>query len=278
MKFGVHLALWMKRWEDDVVPYIEEAARIGFDGVELSLLGMTEANIARIRRALDETGLELTCTTGLGLDSDVSSEDAEVRRAGQAYLAWAVETASALGGSLLSGVLYAPWGERVAERREERWQRSVEALRQVAPLAEVNGVTLGLEAINRYETDLVTTAALATRMAEEIAHPNVGVLLDTYHMNIEERNIAKALHATGDRLVHLHIVENDRGVPGSGHIPWGSVTEALKRLPYRGWATLEMFVQPDLAVSSDLAIWRPIEPDPSEAARRGLAFLRERLS
>ena len=278
MKFGVHLALWMKTWQDDVAPYVEEAARLGFDGVELSLLGMTDANIARIKRVLTETGLELTCTTGLGPDTDVTSDDPELRQAGQAYLAWAVETAEALGSSLLSGVIYAPWGQRVAGRREERWQHSIEALRRVAPLADARGVTLGLEAINRYETDLVTTAAQALRMAEEVGHPRVGVLLDTYHMNIEEKNMAEALHAVGNRLVHLHVVENDRGVPGSGHIPWDAVTKALGVLPYDGWITLEMFVRPDLTVSSDLTVWRPIEADPSDAARRGLTFLRERLS
>jgi D-psicose/D-tagatose/L-ribulose 3-epimerase len=276
VKFGVHIALWMKSWDDNVVPYIEEAARIGFDGVELSLLGMDDDAIERIGHTLKANRLELTCTTGLASSTDITSADPAVREAGITYLKWAVDTVAALGGTTLSGVIYAPWGKRTMPEREVRWRRSVEALRQVAPHAAARGVALGIEAINRYETDLVTTAAQAVRMAEDTGYEGVGVLLDTYHLNIEEKDIGAALRVAGRRLIHMHVVENDRGVPGSGNIAWDAVAQALSDIGYGGWVTLEMFVQAGVAVSPDLAIWRPI--DPSEAARRGLAFLQERLS
>jgi D-psicose/D-tagatose/L-ribulose 3-epimerase len=278
MRFGVHLALWMKTWHDDLAPYIEEAARIGFDSVELSLLGLSAGEVERLRRTLDETGVEVTCTTGLSAEQDVTSDDPAVRRAGIGYLEEAIRIAARVGSPLLSGVIYAPWGQRRAHGRRERWNRAVEALRAVALLAEDHGVTLALEPINRYETDLVTTSDQAARMVGEIDHPNVGILLDTYHMNIEEKRLGEALTSAGAHLAHLHVVENDRGVPGSGHIAWPEVAASLRELGYRGRATLEMFVQPDLDVSSDLSVWRPIEVEPSAAARAGLAFLRERLS
>ena len=275
MKYGVHIALWMRSWQDDILPYLEEAARLGFDGCELSLLGMDEANVARLRGAATELGLELTCTTGLATESDITSDSEVVREVGVHYLEWAIRTAAGLGSHLLTGVIYAPWGKRLMQERQLRWERSAEALKRVAPLARDLGVTLGIEAINRYETDLVTTAADAVRLADWVDEPNVGVLLDSYHLNIEEKSIGRALRDSASRLVHLHCVENDRGVPGSGHLPWGELFGALREIGYDRWLTLELFVQADEAVSPDLAIWRDIEADPSEAARAGLAFLRE---
>jgi D-psicose/D-tagatose/L-ribulose 3-epimerase len=278
MKFGVHIALWMKSWQEDVTPHLERAADLGFDGVELSLLGTVADNPTRVRKALKALRLEVTCTTGLSLEHDITSDDPEMRQAGLRYLEGAIARAAALGSPLLSGVIYAPWGQRTMVRRGERWQRSIETLKAVASFALDHGLTLGIEAINRFETDLVTTAAQANRMAEEVDEANVGVLLDTYHMNIEEKRVAQALRDSKRHLVHLHCSENDRGAPGSGHVPWGEVFEGLEDIGYDRWVTLEMFVQPDEAVSSDLAIWRTIEPNPSEAARQGLAFLREHLT
>lgn len=277
-KFGVHIALWMKTWQDDVVPYIEEAARLGFDGVELSLLGMTDDNIARIRKCLDETKLELTCTTGLNMAQDITSDDLDVRKVGIEYLEQSIKTVAALGSPLLSGVIFAPWGKRVMQNRDVRWARSVEALKSVAPLAKEHGVTLGIEAINRFETDLTNTAAQAVQLANDVDESNVGVLLDSFHMNMEEKDIVGALKHAKDKLVHFHCVENDRGAPGSGHTPWPIFFEGLKAINYDGWLTLEMFILANETVSPDLAIWRPIELDPSKAAKQGLAFLKEHMA
>jgi len=277
MKFGVHIALWMKTWNDDIIPYLDEAARLGFEGAELSLLGMTDTNITHIRRVLHDLRLDVTCTTGLSEAHDITSADPAIRRAGVQYLESAIRTAEALGSPLLSGVIYAPWGKRTMAHRTERWERSVKALKQIAPLAAAHGVTLGIEAVNRFETDLVNTAAQASGMADAIGEPNVGVLLDTYHMNIEEKNLGEALRKGRHTLVHLHAVENDRGAPGSGHVPWEEVATALREIRYDGWVTLEMFIQANQPVSPDLAIWRTIEDDPTDAAARGLSFLREAL-
>ncbi len=276
MKIGVHLALWARRWDDDVIPYAETAADLGFDGVELSLLGMTTDRILAIRQALARRGLQITCTTGLSPQADISSLDPAVRAAGLEYLAQAIRTTAGLGSRLLTGVLYAPWNVRLQEQREQRWAHCVDGLREAARIADAEGVTLGLEAINRFETDLVNTARQATQLCEDVGMPAVGVLLDAFHMNMEEKHIGDAIRATGRRLVHFHCDENDRGVPGSGHIAWDEIFDALRDIGYDGWLTLEMFVAANLAVSSDLAIWRQIEPDPTRTAREGLAFLRGR--
>lgn len=278
MKIGVHLALWANQWDDDVIPYADIAADLGFDGVELSLLGMTTDRIRAIRQAVEGRNLEITCTTGLRPQTDISSLDPALRATGVEYLMQSVATTAALGGHLLTGVLYAPWNVRVQANRAQRWEHCVAGLRRVARVAEEADVTLGLEAINRFETDLVNTAAQATRLCEEVDSPAVGVLLDTFHMNMEEKHMGDAIRATGKHLVHMHCDENDRGVPGSGHIPWDEVFQALRDIRYAGWLTLEMFVAANQSVSSDLAIWRQIEPDSTEAARQGLAFLKSRTS
>lgn len=273
MKHGVHIALWMRRWDEDVVPHIHTADGLGFDGVELSLLSMSPAEIRRIREALDASGLEVTCTTGLNASQDVTSEDPEVRAQGKQALRHAIGLAADLGAGLLSGVIYAPWGQPLQARREERWNRAVDALQDAGETARTLGLRLGIEAINRYETDLVNTATQACAMARDVGMTNVGVLLDTYHMGIEEKDVGKAIRECGEQLMHLHVVENDRGVPGSGHSPWESIGAALRDIGYQGWATLEMFVQAQQVVSPDLFVWRAIEPDPTQAARLGHAFL-----
>lgn len=275
MKIGVHAATWMRTWRDDVVPLVRDAATLGFDSVELSLLGGDAAARRRVRQEARATGLDLTCTTGLAPSTDVGSADPEVRAAGRAALASAIRATAELGAKHLSGVLYGAWGHSEPERRGERWGYAVDALRSVARLARDEGVVLGIEAINRYETDLVNTAAQAAAMADDVAEPGVGVLLDAYHMNIEEKNAAEAVRATGSRLVHLHVAGNDRGVPAAGTLGWTDLFSALHEVGYDGRVTLEMFVQAHVDVSPDLTVWRDIEPDPTDAARRARTFLSE---
>lgn len=277
MRLGLHAATWMSSWNDDVVPILGRAADLGFDSVELSLLGGDDAAYRRVARAGRELGLDLTCTTGLSPASDVGSADPAVRSAGHAALASAVRAATALGARRLSGVIYGAWGHVEPERRTERWDRAVEALQQVAPAANDGGVVLGIEAINRYETDLVNTAAQASAMADAVDRPNVGVLLDAYHMNIEEKDPVAAIVSCGSRLVHMHVAGNDRGVPADGTLDWLALFGALRTIGYDERVTLEMFVRSDVDVSRDLTVWRPIEPDPHDAARRALGFLQERI-
>jgi D-psicose/D-tagatose/L-ribulose 3-epimerase len=271
--FSIHAALWNRTWADDVAPFVHEAAELGYDAVEVSLLG-DDAGFARVARVAREAGVRLTCTTGLSAATDVGSADPSVRAAGRAALERAVRSAETLGSRLLSGVVYGAWGVVDPARREERLALATEALAGVAPLAADVGVTLGIEAINRYETDLVNTADQALALVGAIGAPNVGVLMDAYHMNIEEKDPAAALRRCGAHLVHLHVAGRDRGVPEPATLERFGLREALHDLGYQGTITCEMFVQAHVPVSADLTVWRAIEPDPSDAARRALAALR----
>ena len=277
MKYGVHVALWMARWPEDISPHIRTVKELGFDGVEISLLGMSDEKIDHLRQLTKDLGLEVTCTTGLSPEQDIASNDPEVRDAGLNYLRWGIETAAKLGSELLTGVVYAPWGYFRPSEKTHRTSRSAESLASLTGALAENGMTLGLEAINRFETDLLNTADEACALARQTGSKDIGVLLDAVHMNMEEKDIGAAIRRSADRLVHFHCVENDRGVPGSGHTPWADIFSALRDINYDRWLTIEMFVRAGVEVSPDLNIWRPIETDPTEAARAGLAFLREQI-
>jgi len=278
VRVAVHTAVWVAEWGENLVPHLELAAKLGYDGAEISLLGLEETTAATLKRVASDLGIALLCTTGLGPDTDVTSEDPSVRAAGIDYLRRAADIVASSGSDLLTGVIYGPWGLGPAGARAERQLRSAEVLASVAPTFAERGITLGIEALNRFETDLVNTAAEAVEFTSRIDAPNVGVLLDTFHMNIEERSLADALQIAGARLVHVQLADNDRGAPGTGHIDWDEVFDNLMLLAYDRWVSLEMFLQAGLPVSADLRIWRPIAPDPTGAAADGLEFVRRELA
>jgi D-psicose/D-tagatose/L-ribulose 3-epimerase len=275
MKFGIHAGLWMARWTDDIVPILKTVADLGFDGVEISLLGMTDEKAETLGRLIREHGLEVTCSDGLSAKADITSNDTAIRAAGLKYLKWAVRTTSKLGSRGLAGVVYAPWGVFDPANRASRARRSAEAFSALHWELAAHNVTLGIEAINRFETDLVNTSAEAVAMAWASTSSYVGVLLDSFHLNIEEKDIKSAIATAGQKLVHFHVSDNDRGVPGAGHIPWKEVREGLKLANYDGWIVAEMFVIAGNPASADLNIWRNIEADATGAAKQALAFMRE---
>ena len=273
MKYSVHAGLWMARWTDEITPILKTVADLGYDGVEVSLLGMSDEKAAALGKSVREHGLEVTCSDGLSVEKDITSADPKVREAGIEYLKWAIRTTSLIGARGLAGVQYAPWGVYDPANKSVRAERSAAAFAAVNDELESHDVTLGLEAINRFETDLVNTSAEAIAMANASGSDRVGVLLDTFHLNIEEKDIEGAITGAADKLVHFHVSDNDRGVPGSGHVPWDTVKKALTKINYDSWIVAEMFVIAGNPASSDLNIWRNIEPEATVAAQQALSFM-----
>jgi D-psicose/D-tagatose/L-ribulose 3-epimerase len=278
MKFGIHAGLWQAQWIDEIIPNLRTIADLGFDGVEVSLLGMTDEKAVALGKAVKDHGLEVTCSTGLAPEHDITSEDASMRAAGVAYLKWAIEATAKIGSQGLAGVVFAPWGKFDPLNKPARAARSAAALGSLDDVLKTNGVVLGIEALNRFETDLVNTASEAVAIANASGSDRVGALLDTFHLNMEEKDIRNSIAATADKLVHFHVSENDRGVPGSGHIPWDDVKGGLNDAEYNGWIVAEMFVIAGNPASADLNIWRNIEPDATDAAKRALAFMQKTFS
>jgi len=275
VKFGIHSGLWMKAWTDDPDPIFESAAQIGYDVVELSLLGVGLDRADKIRAKANECGLTMTCSTGLGPEADPTSEDPAIRDSAVAALSDAIRITARLGSKSLAGVVAAPWGVFDPAHKTARATRSAETLARVAPVLEAEGVFLGIEALNRFETDLTSTAAETCAIARATGSDHIGVLLDSFHMNIEEKDPPAAIRAAGDTLVHYHVSDNDRGQPGSGHYDFAADAKALKNIGYKGCIVAEMFVMAGHASSRDLNIWRDIEPDPNRAAVETLAYLKE---
>lgn len=275
MKYGIHAGLWQARWTDEITPILRVVADLGFDGVEVSLLGMTDEKARALSRAVRDHGLEVTCSDGLAPDKDITSADPEVRAAGLAYLRWAIATTAKIGSRGLAGVVYAPWGVYDPAHKAVRAERSAQTFAALDADLSAHDVTLGIEAINRFETDLVNTAAEAADLARASGSAHVGALLDTFHLNIEEKDIGAAITGAADQLVHFHVSDNDRGVPGSGHVPWAEVARALEEIGYDNWIVAEMFVIAGNPASADLNIWRNIESDATAAAAGALAFMRK---
>ncbi|WP_180955838.1 sugar phosphate isomerase/epimerase family protein [Monaibacterium marinum] len=265
----------MKTWADDPAPIFKTAADIGFDGVEVSLLGIGMDRAELIGKQAADCGLELTCSTGLGPDADPTSPDADVRANAVATLTEAVAITQKLGARGLAGVVAAPWGVFDPANKIARAERAAKTLNSLDDVLADAGVKLGIEALNRFEGDLTSNAAETCAIARAAGSDHIGVLLDSFHMNIEEKDPPAALRAAGDTLVHYHVSDNDRGVPGSGRYDFPADAAALRDIGYDGWVVAEMFVMAGNPASADLNIWRDIEPDPTQAAIQTLKYLRE---
>jgi D-psicose/D-tagatose/L-ribulose 3-epimerase len=273
MKLGIHAYAWCSQWSTETLPLIDRARALGLDFLEIPLMCLETLDAAAARARLQAVGLDVCTSTVLLGDTDLTSEDPAVRRRGVDYLQACVRATHDLGASNFSGVLYSQHVKPALRRPPpQAWEWSAESLREVARFARDFGVTLGLEPVNRYETYLVNTCAQARELMAMIGEPNVKIHLDTYHMNIEEKDFYAATRLAGADLLHYHLCENDRGVPGTGLVDWDGIFRALAEINYQGYAALESFV--DCTDNMNTWVWRQLAPDGDTLVREGLAFLR----
>lgn len=275
MKFGINSFLWTENFGRAHFALLPEIRKRGFDGIEVSLFHAADFEAAAIRRALDENQLSCTVCSVLPAGFSLVSDDRAVRDRTLTHLSECVKATAEAGASLIAGPLYSPVGYFPGRRRNaDEWRRVVDAYQQLGPVLQGHGVHVCLEPLNRFETSFLNTTADAVRLCDEIAHPNVGILWDTFHANIEEKNLEQALLSTGRHLKHVHTCENDRGTPGSGHVDWRGVFSALNQLGYDGWLTIESFGFALGDLSSAASIWRDLAPTPEDIAWDGIKFLR----
>ena len=271
-KLGIFMNFWEKNWDADHKTYIRKAAEIGFDVLEFQaqpLLEMSDDHIRELKKEADAVGIELTYSLGLDRRYDVSSLDESIRRRGVTYLQNIIRKMQVGGGTLLSGVSYAGWGtpDNMGDSKMPFWNQSVKSMKEIIKVAEDCGVTYCVEAVNRFETCLINTAREALAYVAEIDSPNIGVLLDTYHMNIEEDSIGDAIRLVGaDRLKSFHTGDNNRRAPGRGHINWDEVFGALADIGYTGRIVSEPFVMQGGEVGRDIHVYRDLIDQPCEAS------------
>lgn len=273
MKLGAHAYAWCSQWGNESLDIIDRVKRLGLDFIEIPLMNLEGVDSKAVRERLESVGLAACTSTVLLGDTDITSHDPEVRRKGIEYLKKCVVATSEMGATIFSGVIYSQHVKPAVHPPTLReWQYAADALREVARFAREYGVQIGLEPVNRYETYLINTCEQAMRLREMIGEPNVKIHLDTYHMNIEEKNLYEATKLAGEHLVHLHLSESDRGIPGTGLVRWDDLFRALKEINYRGFAALESFV--DLTNNMNTWVWRRLAPDGDTLVREGIKFIR----
>ena len=278
MKYGMNLLLWTSAVDDTTAPLLEKIKGWGYDGVELPVFDMTLANYQAVGKRLKELGLGATAVTVCTGTENPISPDAKIREAGLARLKKAIDMVAAAGATHLCGPIHSALGEFTGKgRTEDEWKWGKEILAKAADYAKANNVTLVVEYLNRFECYFLNCAEDAARFTREVGHSHLKMMYDTFHANIEEKNIGAAVKACQDQMVHVHISENDRSTPGEGGINWDASFQAIKDAKYDGWLMIEAFglALPDLAAAT--RIWRRMFPSEEHLATKGLAFMKSRM-
>ncbi|NJO38676.1 MAG: sugar phosphate isomerase/epimerase, partial [Rhizobiales bacterium] len=276
--FGVHALVFVSGWsQDQAARAIDRAAAAGYGYLEIPLIDPKAINVRATTKALRKAGIKPVTSLGLSHATDISSGDPEVVSRGETLLNEALSVARDLGSTMLSGVLYSALGKyHVAASHIGRWN-CVQVLRRLAEKAKASDMTLGIEPVNRYESNLVNTGENALNLIKAIGADNMVVHLDSYHMNIEEGAPGPLIERLGDRLGYVHVNESHRGYLGTGSIDFDALFRALVDHRYKGVITFEAFASGigDPKLNADLAVWRPLWDDPDDLARHARSFMEE---
>jgi D-psicose/D-tagatose/L-ribulose 3-epimerase len=267
-------------------PLFRRMRDLGFDFVELLVPEPGELDLAVARRALDDAGLAVVLAARVNLQRNLASEDAKARREGVDYLRYAADCAATLGASIVGGPLTGnplvfagrPPAPVAEPERLARKERCVTGLKQAGDHARAAGITLAVEPLNRFESDVLCTTAQALELLDAVDHPAIGLMLDTFHMHMEEASIPEAIHLAGARTVHFQANENHRGFLGTGSTDWVAVCRALHAVGYRGPISLEPFRRNDDRFGVPFAQWRPPHEDEDDRLGASVSFLKSHLT
>ena len=273
---GIHALVWTGTWElKDIDFAIGSSSKLGFDIIEIPLLNPYNFDATYSRKVLEKNQIQAATSLGLSEDTDISSDDPEKRKNGAKLLSKALEMTFQLGSKYMGGVLYSALRKYHAPPTKNAFQYSSDIIRDLCHKAKKMGIKIGLEPVNRYESNLINTASKALEFIELTECENLCVHLDSYHMNIEESNYRESILQCGRKLGYFHIGENHRGYLGKGHINFGEIFSAMKDINYQGPVTFESFsssvVEPQL--SNTLGVWRNLWDDSSNLAKKAKSYL-----
>ncbi len=277
MKIGVSTFVWVSPFSSEHVALLEKAKDIGYDIIEIAVEDRNLIDWSLMKQTARDLGLDITISGAFGASRDISSDQAEIRAEGLAYIVDCAEIAHEMGSPVFGGPLYSAVGKtRLVSAELKAQERSwcLENLDKAARRAAELGVVLALEPLNRFETDMVNTMDQAISIVDEVGSDNLKILLDTFHANIEEKDIPAAIEKLGSRLVHVQANENDRGTPGTGHLDWVGIRRALDKIGYQGGLVIETFGAPSKELARAASIWRPLANSADELAEEGFAFLK----
>lgn len=275
MKIGVSAFAWTGTFGVSHLELLPRMREYGFTGFEIPMFVPMELPVAALRRAFEANDLDCTICAILPAGVNPISPDAAIRTRSKGHLLACVETAAELGAHLLGGPLFAPIGYLPGHRPTgDEWMWAVEAFQSVGALLESCDMTLSIEPVNRSETYFLRTAAEASRFCDAIGDSRVGVTVDTFHANIEEKSIPAAIRSLGSRVKHIHASENDRGLLGTGHINFAEILAALDETGYEGYVVIEGFGFSPEEPDAPGALWADTSVSPDDVASKGLAYLR----
>lgn len=281
-KIGIYYAYWTHEWDADFHPFIDKVAALGFDLLEVN--GGTIARMApqqrqRLKDHAEAAQIGLSYCIGLPQEYDIAAEERSVRQKGIAYLQQMAQAIGEMGGGMLSGIIYGAWPATLppgAADRRPYLERSIASMQEAIKAAEDNNVIFNMEVVNRFEQFMLNTSAEGIAYVQAVGSPNAKILLDTFHMNIEEDFIGDAIVQAGDKLGHFHVGENNRMPPGFGHLPWTEIGAALRKINYQGHVVMEPFLMPGGQVGRDIKVFRDLSAslDLDQEAHKAVLFMR----
>ncbi len=277
MRYGMNLLLWTGHVTEAHYPLLAQLKKAGYDGVEVPLFEGDEAHFKAVGKELKNQGLQCTTVTVVNEAANPISPDASVREAAVERLRWVVNMTAAMGGELIAGPFHSPLAVFSGQGpTEDEKKRAADVLRKMAEYAATAKVKLAIEYLNRFECYFLTTAADARALVDRVGHPNFRCMYDSFHAHIEEKNVGQAVASLGDRFIHVHISENDRGTPGTGQVKWDETFQALRKANYDGWFVIEAFGRALPALAAATRVWRDLFPNAEQVYTQGLRFMKEK--
>lgn len=284
MKYGIYFAYWEKEWAADYKRYVKKVKELGFDILEISCAAvakMEKKELTELKAEAEAYDIMLTAGYGPAAEENLASPDAAIIKNAVSFYSSVLQKLEFLGIHTIGGGIYSYWPVDYTKKIDKQgdWERSVNNVRTVGKIAGDCGVEYCLEVLNRFEGYLLNTCAEAKKFVEQVDEPNVKIMLDTFHMNIEEDSMTDAILLAGDKLGHFHVGENNRRVPGRGNLPWYQIGSALRTIGYDKSVVMEPFVKSGGTIGSDIKVWRDLSEGAStnqldQDAKDSVAYLR----
>jgi len=281
VKFGVSTWLWTSPFTTETVNLFPKIKSMGYDAVEIPVEYPEMIDGKKVNEALQLHGLDVIVCGAFGPSRDLTNEDPAVHENCFQYIIQCLDLCNAWNAKFLAGPMYSAVGKArmiSPEQRKVEWDRAVTNIHKVSKLAHERGLEIALEPLNRFESDLINTAEDVMRLITDVNHPAAKVLLDGFHMAIEERNIEQAITSVGDKLIHIQVSENYRGTPGTGQTPWDSFKKGLANIKYKGVVSIESFTPEIKELAGAVCIWKNLAPSQDEFAQDGINFLKKLLN
>lgn len=281
VKFGVSTWLWTSPFTTETIALFPKIKSMGYDAVEIPVEYPEKIDAKKVKAALEQNGLEAIVCGAFGPTRDLTHDDHEVHKNCFMYIRECLDFCNEWNSTFLAGPMYSAVGKArmvSTEQRKKEWERAVTNVYNVCLMAGARNLQIALEPLNRFESDMVNTADDVLRLVKDINHPAAKIMLDGFHMAIEERCIEQAITSAGDNLIHLQVSENYRGTPGTGQTPWQSFKQGLRKIDYKGTISIESFTPEIKELAGAVCIWKNLAPTQDGFAQDGITFLKKLLN